>query len=342
MPWIHKKVFVQDEVLTMQDEIETLYDFPNFFAGAELDNNISLDLNFLSDDYVFSELRIRDLGLKGLKVSANLIVKGQFIRDEQDAIVGLSAKLLSRDIMLNSKKFMVARMSFKLTRNDLEIRSLRLGKSYELKGRVSLKEPFDTDLRLDIRRADIKDFLLLASKENLPVILGIMDGVFYIKGAAAANLFSNGILGSRNGKIGPIEYDVATVRFEGLGPIINIIDSSLRRDKGTLTVVGYIDLRKIAKGNMFEGLNVKSDMMAVVWDGWDIAGSKTDELSMIKDISDRMRVGFKTMARDPQITYYDRESPEEMSLDYKVGEGHLKLKLKENEEFFGLEHNVKF
>ena len=89
-------------------------------------------------------------------------------------------------------------------------------------------------------------------------------------------------------------------------------------------------------------MQIKSDLKTIAWDDWDITKTGTDELSMTKDISDRMRIGFKTMARDPLTTYYDRDNPEEMSLEYKMGLENLKMKLKENEEFLGIEHNIKF
>jgi hypothetical protein len=83
-------------------------------------------------------------------------------------------------------------------------------------------------------------------------------------------------------------------------------------------------------------------MKTIAWDSWDIEKKGRDELSITKDVSDNMCVGFKTVAREPVTPYRDRENPEEMSLEYKIGSKNLKMKLKENEEFFGIEHSVEF
>ena len=188
----------------------------------------------------------------------------------------------------------------------------------------------------------MRDFAVIARSKNPDVALGNMSGIFYIKGPLK-NLFYNGMLQSRNGKIASLEYDVANIRLEGSGPIISIADAHLRHGKSKLTIDGYIDLRNIAKGeNLFEGLSGSSDMKEIVWDGWDIIKSGSSELRITKDISDYMRVGFKTMAREPLTTYYEKESPEEMSLEYKMGLKNLKMSFKENEEFFGIEHNIQF
>ena len=342
VPWIYENVFVREEAFFDDGVMYQDLDSTWIWRGITgIDKDIFLDSSFLNNDYVFSKLKIEDADLKGVKVSADIIVKGQLIRDKEGKIIGFSGKLFSRDIVLNSKSFDVARMSFRIIENELEVETLRLGNSYGLKGRLSLVPPFETYFRVEIMRADMREVGPIAKIKNSNVMLGIVKGFFHIKGNLSNNLFSEGILESRNGKIGLVGYDLATVRFEGFGPIINIVDSSI--GNGALTMEGYIDLRDISEGDLFDGLKIKSDVKTIVWDDWDITKKGTDKLSMTKDISDNMRVGFKTMAREPFTTYYDTERPEEMSLEYKIGsEENIKMRLRENDNFFGVEHSVKF
>ena len=341
-PWAYENIFIHDKDMIFKDEVYSDFDFSDFSTDAELDKEISLGFHFLNNDYVVSELKIEDLDTNGVKLSADIFAKGQFIKDEtSQGISGFSGKLFSRGITLDSNPVKAIRGSFKIREDKLEIESLRLGTSYELKGTSSLVRPFMTDFRFEIKRADIKDLAIIARLKNPDIALGIMNGAFNIKGPLA-NLFSDGILESRNGKIGPVGYDLASIRFEGLGPIINIVDSRVKQNSGTLTMEGYMDLRNIKEGNLLDGLSVKSDMKTILWDGWDITKEGTDKLSMTKEVSDKVRIGFKTMTREPFTTYQDKENPEEMSLEYKMGAENLKMRLKENEEFLGVEHNVKF
>ncbi len=340
-PWVYENIFMHDKDLVLQDGIYQDFDLAGFFSDAEVDRGISLDSTFLNNDYVFSKIKIDEADLKGAIVSTDIIVKGQFIRDDRDRVIGFSGKLFSRDVILNQKSFMPLRMSFSIENDELKIESLRIDKSYELKGRLSLVSPFKTDLRLDIVRADIRGLTKLMKTVKPGVAMGIINGVFYIKGNLA-NLFSDGFLESRNGKVGPIEYDSASIRLEGFGPTLNIVDSNISYGNSIITVDGYLDLRNFAKGGLFGSLRIKSDMKRLAWDGWDITKRGADELSMEKDISDKIRIGFKTMSRDPLTGYNNRENPEEMSLEYKIGMENLKMKLKENEEFFGIEHSIEF
>jgi len=337
-PWVYENIFIHEEDFIVNSESYTAVDFSE---GLAVDKDVSLNMSFLNNDYVFSELKMYKLNFGGTIVSGDFVVKGQVYKDENGGFKEFKGKLFSDNITLNLNLFRPLGMAFRITKDELDIESLRIGKSYALKGKMSLIEPFESDFRLEIIRADIRDFARLTKVKDPNIAQGIVNGIFYIKGPMFS-LLSDGVLKSRNGKVGPVGYSSAVMRFEGFGPIVSIVDSNLKQGDGTLTVEGYMDLRNIAKGNLFDGLRISSDMKTVVWDTWDITKRGTDELSMTKEITDKMRIGFKTVAREPLTTYYDRENPEEMSLEYKIGEENINLKLKENEEFFGIEHSVEF
>lgn len=341
VPWIFRSLFTYREDFIMENLDFHSKDFLNFLDDVKLNKNISLDVSFLNDGYVSSKWTIREAGFKNMVVSADVFVKGCFVKDEEGKVKAFSGKLFTSNLRLNPDASMPASMSFSITKDGLKIEALRLARSYTLRGTVALSEPFKTDLVLDIERADIKDVSLVTRIKNREALLGTMNGVVYIKGHLA-NLFSNGIIQSRNGKVGPIAYQVATIKLEGFGPVINIADANVSQANGRLAIEGYIDLRNIGKGILFDGLKVKSEIGTIAWDGWDIAKRGKDELTMSKDVSDSMRVGFKTMAEDTFTTYYEKENPEEMSLEYKMGLENLKMKLRENEEFLVIEHNIKF
>ncbi|MBU1146841.1 MAG: hypothetical protein KKD11_00610 [Candidatus Omnitrophica bacterium] len=336
-PWVYERIFIQEEPFG-----NIAYYSPLAPEGIEINSGTFLDVDFLNDGYVFSRFRLEDFKIKDLVVSATVVTKGQIIRDKDGKEAGFSGKLSSRDIVLDSNEFLPLDMLYEIKGDVLEIRELRLGNSCRLKGNIGLAEPFNVDLHIDIIRADMRRISGFTKIKGHDLALGIVSASFDIKGDIAGNIFSEGAIESRNGKIGPVGYNFVTLKLEGFGPVINIVDSSLHQDSSSLTMEGYIDLRNIAKGGLLDGLRIKSDMKTIAWDGWDISKDGTDELTMSKDVGENLRVGFKTMRREPITTYEDRENPEEMSLEYKMGLQNLKMKLKEDEEFFGIEHSVKF
>jgi hypothetical protein len=302
-----------------------------------IDRAVSLNLYFFDSKKLVSELKIDKLDIKGAILSGNLILKAKVLKGN-----GLSGKLYSNNMMINSSALPSLKVFFKLTKDKLRIYSMDFGESYRLKGTIGLKESFETDIYFEIIRANLRDIAIITKAKNPNVVTGIMNGLFNIKGPLN-NLESNGFIGGRSGKIGPIWYDSADIRIHGIGPIINIVDSRIKQAQATFTMEGYVDLRNIVGSNLLNYIKLKSDMKTIVWDGWDISKDDSNSLKMVKDIGEKMSVGFKTFAREELPPYYERDNLDEMSIEYKLDAGQaFQMKLKENEEFFGVEHKKRF
>lgn len=338
----YDKIFVSADDFAYQAGSDNFFKRQFPFSYPEISKDICLDMDFAKNGASIARLKIGDIKLAGAELKGDVIVKGKVLKDKEGRAIGFSGKLVSDNMTLNSQPLMDFKMSFRVNEEELKIYSLRFGRAYALKGRIGMKEPFEADLCFEVQMANIRDIAVMAKAKNPDVVLGIMNGTFNIKGPLK-NLSYKGSLGGRRGKIGPIVYDAADIRFEGEGPIINIVNSSVKQGNGTFTIEGYVDTRNALKGNIFDGIVVKSDMKTVVWNGWDITESAAGELSMIRDVGNGVAVKFKTMAREPLPTYYERENPEEISLEYQLGsKKSFQMKLKENEEFFGVEHKNKF
>ena len=305
--------------------------------GFGVDKAVSLNIYIFDNKKVVSGLKIDNLDIKGVLLSGDLILKAKVLKGN-----GLTGKLYSSNMTLNSSPLPDLKIFFKLTEDELKVYFLSFGRSYHLKGTVALKEPFETNLYFEILRANLRDIAVITKAKRPGVVTGIMNGLFSIKGPLN-KLESSGFIGGRQGKIGPIWYDSADIRIQGSGPIINIVDSRIRQAKATFTMEGYIDLRNIVGANLMDYIKLKSDMKTIIWDGWDISKEGSDSLKMVKDIGDKVSVGFRTFAREELPPYQKRENPDEMSLEYKLDNGQaFQMKLKENEEFFGVEHKRKF
>jgi len=311
--------------------------FNAWAVDFEIDKAVSLDLCFFDAKKIVSELKIDKLDIKGAFVSGRLILKAKVLKN--NTLIG---KLYSKDMKMGSSVLPALNVFFKLTKDELKIYSLNFGESYRLKGAIGLKEPFEADIYFEIIRANLKDIAIITKAKRPEVVTGIMNGLFSIKGPLD-NLQSSGFIGGRSGKIGPIWYDSADIRIQGSGPIINITDSRIKQAQATFTMEGYVDLRNIAGSNLLNYIKLKSDMKTIVWDGWDISKDGSDSLKIVKDIGDNVSVGFKTFAREELLPYQKRDHMDEMRLEYKLDNGQaFQMKLKENEEFFGVEHKKRF
>jgi len=338
--WVIQHIFIHEDVTTP----DTFFRPIRYPVSEKIsDTDVSIDITYFGDGYIFSRIKIEDIALfKDKIVSADLAAKGRIISDGLSGQSHFSGKLISKRLLFDSKEIFPMRMLFDIKDNELRILSLFFGKSINLQGTICLAYPFKTDLRLDITRLDMRGRYFVSPASSRRAMFGIINGRFYLKGNLAGNIFSQGFVESRNGSIGSITYNVATLNLEGFGPIINIVDCNIREDTGRIFVEGYIDLRDITSSLFLDGIKVTSDVGNIVWKGWDITRKGTDELDIKKTIGENINVGFKAMSRKPLTSYEEMQRPEEMSLEYKVGLQNLKMKLKENEEFFGIERSIRF
>lgn len=336
--------YCTSDISIKDKDLSSIFLTPGWFSS--INKKISIDADFSNGRQVVYKIKLKGLDYKGIKVSLNTIIKARILKDNDGNITGFSGKLSANNIKFNDVELMPLEAAFKITKPQLTIYSLNIGSSYNLKGTVKLERPFQSELYLAIYKANIRDIAVLLKAKNPDSISGIVKGIFSLEGPFY-NLVSKGNVEARAGNIGPIAYDYASLRLEGFGPIINILDSKVRQGQASFNMDGYIDVRDLSKGNLFEGIRFSADMRAIVWNGWDITKNNKDELDMIKKVGERMMVGFKTRGRDSVPSYYNyynnKENHEEMSLEYKLQEKQsFKIRLNGDEEFFGIEHKAKF
>ncbi len=341
IPSVYTGILLNDKDFFVKESTAAYRRFSERLAYADIDESISADISFFGKESVFSRVKLSDAKIGESTVSAEIVTKGRFTEQEEKRSKVFRGRLFTDNITWEDKVLMPLKILFAVDGDKVVIESLYLGDYYNLGGEITTASPFKTDLHFMILRADIRDFIKLADMKNTKGVLGIVSGSVRIRGDLN-NLFSTGSFESRHGRIGSIDYDSAVIKFEGFGPMINLVDSRIRYGDSIITIEGYMDLRNMNEGGFFDSLSIKSDMKEIAWDGWDIKRRGKDELSMTKDINEKMKVGLKTATREPLIGYREEEKPEEVSLEYKLGAENLKMKIKDDEEFFGIEHNMRF
>ncbi len=275
-----------------------------------------------------------DLGELDVVTELNLEAK-RYRRDGDYFVVG---RFWSQNSILNYKPFMELEGSCMVDDGILSITSLALGDVGNLEGKVSLSHPFLADLTLMIDGLDMRDLLVFAKDAKEDAISGKIEGELKVTGP----LISPEVKGRfvvTGGNLGQIEYRSMVVNLEGEANVIAVKDSRIHQEEGSLALEGTINL---AKANVCEDVVVKSDQGRIVWQGWDITKPRdATELRMGKAVGEDFRIDFKTSLND-ELTFANQKG-EELGLEYELTIGDsIKMYLKEDEEFLGLEHRLKF
>jgi hypothetical protein len=198
------------------------------------------------------------------------------------------------------------------------------------------------DMKMNADNAPLNSLLADLGVRGTPVLTGIMNGSFLLRGPAS-KVRSESRFEIRGGAICGLDFKRLTASLKGEGPILRIEDSRIERESGYFILAGEIDLAKWGRTSMFEDVRLVSSDTAIIWDGWNVARMKgVREETMQKRMTDDVNLGFKKFYAENILDETAREG-DEVELEYKLhSKDSLKLSVGQDNTFFGLEHRDKF
>ncbi len=299
----------------------------------------------LSQADVFKvDLKLNHLKLSGYDIDCSAVMKNELINvSDAPGQKRLEGKFETERLKLNYKPFVDMKVAYKLTRDLIEVNSLSLGEIVKAYGSISLKEPRKIDITLLSNNVSLSWLLLtLGCNDATSILTGTMSGKFKFTGLMQ-KVNMNSTFDIRGGTIGPLSFDYMTATLKGEWPFLKIEDSRITRNSGYLSVTGELDLRHAGKSNMFDRLKLVTDDTAITWDEWNSRqGKDVTELSMKKNIVGQFGFGYKKFVKEDRIDESLRDS-DEVHFDYNLqANDSLKVKVAQDNDFFGFEHKDKF
>lgn len=249
----------------------------------------------------------------------------------------LTGEIITSGTVLNYNPFAESECSFRASEKEFEILYYKFGNSARIYGKIGLAAPTELELFLNIDGANLSDMLSFLDEEQREAFLGQINGQVSVKGPLS-DLKTKGHLEAGRGRVGDLFFETANINFEGKGPYIKLHDSRLVQEKAAFILEGELDFRNIAKPRFLEGVKIKTEQGLVVWEGWDPSKGYSRRGFSFKDSNN---FGFGTYVKEDIVRPESEKGGVEM--EYKIrGKESLKMRMQEGEQFFGLEHKVKF
>jgi len=289
---------------------------------------------------LYTELKHWHMG--GLDIATNITMNAE-LDNSKTKIPILTGVINTEKTIINYKPCKELSLQFALRKKVFEILGLKWGKSFRLVGKIELIEPHNIELVALLDGTKLDELVSYIGENIASVISGTVNGKLEVEGPLA-NPTSKGHITARVGKIGDIYYENAVIHLLGKGPMITIGDSRIYKETGYLLLGGELDLRKLGKRNIFEDMVVKTDDQTIVWEGWDITREPAgDQVSLKKKVNEDVEVGFKAPLAEGDRDWQESNNKGEIELQYKIkGNQNLKMQLKGEEEFLGVERKIKF
>lgn len=206
-------------------------------------------------------------------------------------------------------------------------------------GKMSLSSPYLADGRLQLfqlTREKIPNILKDAIPSGTP---NRLEGELFLNGPLK-KVHLSGHLGAYEGRIKDIDYQRFMSTFQGHWPVVTV-ESRIERkfpEESYLTVWGVADATQLGKKGFYKTLALEG-ADALVWEGVSLQTPSQETLVVGKG-TPHSSVSLKTFLN--QEAPVEKEE-EEFELEYRLRKDKmLKMRLKGDEEFMGLERKLSF
>ena len=261
---------------------------------------------------------------------------------EKSEVPMLTGTLNTTNTIINYRPAEELSAQFTVRKKAVEILGLKWGKTFRLVGKVNLEAPNDLEIIALLDGTKLEDLMSFWGESVKNVVSGTVKGRLEIDGPLDTCV-SRGHITARGGHIGDVYYENAVIHLTGKGPMVMVGDSRIYRETGYLLLDGELDFSQLGKRNIFEDIIIKTDDQSIVWEGWDISKETvTDTVNLKKRIGEELEIGFVAPV-EPADELKEEEPEGAFEMRYKLKESDsLKIQIREEEEFLGVEHKIKF
>lgn len=294
--------------------------------------------------YILMNIRADRIVFNGHKITCDALLNNKIsYAPENPAAKTLEGEVRTRRLVIDDKPYPEVKAQYNASNSTVEIRNFEFGNNVKASGDIALREPYKVDLKIQIDNVNLSrilaDFDAIDAAKNFS---GTLSGRIELAGPLR-NPKSITHLGVRDGSIMTLEFSNLTATLKGDGALLRIEDSRIVRESGSLVLAGEIDVRKIGRGNAFDGIKLVSDDQAITWDALNTSRRQgAEEVRMRKKLSSDFNFGFNKYVNDDKIDESSRDN-DTLELEYKLGDSDsIAMSLQDGAGFLGLEHRDKF
>ncbi len=290
--------------------------------------------------YFILNINAGHLKLLGFDLLSNYNINGKLDYGRDNRLESIVGDFSTSGSIINYNPIREVKGTYEISGNKIKLNGVNYGDVAFLNGSISLTPPNELDLNFKFKGAELGGLTDMTLGKDL--VSGLVFGDVHVYGEPGKDLKIDGTLDFLNGNVSMIRYTSAKVTMKGRGNTLEFIDSKVYTEGQVLTLEGKMELKDIGTPRAFRYIAIKSDPNTVVWAGTSVISTASGkEFVSGADISEQFRINLKTY--ESRLNAPQRPKQDEVEMEYKLGKpGNIKLKMKENEDFFGVEHKVRF
>jgi len=302
-------------------------------------SRLGISGDFAKLPYFTLSINANHLKMLGFDFLSNYGITGKLNYDANNKFESVTGDFSTSGSLINYDPVREIKGAYEFKDGMMKLTGVNYGDVVYANGSFGMGGKDDIDLHFKFKGAQLGGLTDLAMEKG--TVSGLVFGDINIRGGLGGDVKIDGQLEFLNGNISTVRYDSAKITLKGKSSTLEFIDSKVYTGDQVLTVEGKMDLRDIGTSRLFRNVLIKADPNTVIWAGVNTmktpAGGKYVTGT---DVNEQFKVNLKTY-ESQQGNQLPRQ--ETMEPEYKLAnQANTKLKMKENEDFFGLEHKVRF
>ncbi len=278
-----------------------------------------------------------------ISVDGHLDIGGRTLSDILTGQISTSGTVINWRPLPRESKF-----DFALSGDELRVSSSDVLGDIAVKGTVDFAKDYDIDLSIQAKNTRVSDLSPLLGLDPGKFLPGRMDVDIHFKGAPWAPAVE---IRSRfyEGWVGKKPYKAMDVNAAGIYPTLRLVDSKILLPDGSRMrfAEDNLEARDLFKEKTYEALVAEAQQDTVVWGDWEFSRPRNSkdqpEFLMQRNLGENAKLHFRKMSYDSENPDPSQKREMEVGFEYRLkSKDFLKLELRDDEEFIGVERKLKF
>jgi hypothetical protein len=237
-----------------------------------------------------------------------------------------------------------SRGRYTLTKDALYLEDSSFFGGIELVGKILHLGDRTLDLAIRTRDYPLEVLNEALSRHPDELLSGRADAELTFSGAAPAPMVKGQIL-VKDSRMGDTPLKNMQLNFEGVWPEVRVSQSRMVLPDGTTMNFASqtLPISELLVSDTYEKLVGRADQKDVSWGDWRLRREETDDSVLLeRELGSLAKVRYERFERD-EARFGPQENPDEVEMEYLLpGSNSLKMQVREDEEFIGVQRKVSF
>jgi len=316
--------------------------------GSDKKKISGVDISY-ENNHFQAQIPVSHLLVAGSDVSSVVNVTGHFELGLQEASDRLTGEIRTEGTIINWNPLaQETQFSFEFSEDNFNLTSSNFLGGIEITGTIDFTRDYAIDFLITAENYPLVNLepFLKVDQGLIPPGRFDLSAHFY---GSSEQLNVEARTRIYEGWIGGKTFTAMDVNVVGIYPTLRLTDSKiLMQDESSMRFADKtLEARDLFRGKTYEALIAEAQQETVVWGDWELSRSKdikdNPEFLMQRNLSDNATVHFKKFYEDSSTQDRSNEKQMELGFEYRLrSKDSLKLELRDDEEFVGVERKMKF